>query len=210
MQKNKMLTGKINLTKTQIDAALPKVAVGLDKYLWLQDNLYKRDVAEDAEYQRKYNGFYKVRRNEVWRRLFYNLLQTKKKSAPNFSLIMYIIYSKNRLIVAHKNKRSKEKQLLPRRIDASFASKMTATINPELPVIDSVVLKNIGLKLPSSKEINRLIKIENIYKQIINLYKNFLKTEQGRYLVQSFKEVYPGKKVTEIKMLDFVLWQTRE
>lgn len=33
--------------------------------------------------------------------------------------------------------------------------------------------------------------------------------ENGKYLVQRFRETYPDANVTEIKMLDLVLWQTR-
>src|SRR5262245_31120093 len=37
----------------------------------------------------------------------------------------------------------------------------------------------------------------------------FLSTENGKYLVQCFRKTYPYVDVTEIKMLDLVLWQTR-
>jgi hypothetical protein len=41
------------------------------------------------------------------------------------------------------------------------------------------------------------------------VFEAFLRTPNGVYLVERFKAVYPGAVVTEIKMVDFVLWQTR-
>jgi hypothetical protein len=40
------------------------------------------------------------------------------------------------------------------RCEASFASKLSATIGPTMPVIDSVVLRNLNLRLPPSGSSN--------------------------------------------------------
>lgn len=40
-------------------------------------------------------------------------------------------------------------------------------------------------------------------------FDDFLKTENGKYLVEQFVREYPNAKISKIKMLDFVLWQTR-
>jgi hypothetical protein len=37
----------------------------------------------------------------------------------------------------------------------------------------------------------------------------FLSMQKGKYLAGRFRETYPDADVTEIKMLDLVLWQTR-
>ena len=51
------------------------------------------------------------------------------------------------------------------RIEASFISKMYATKNPESPIIDAWVLKNLKLKLPYTSDKNRISKIINLYEK---------------------------------------------
>src|SRR5688572_13731451 len=68
----------ISLTRTQIDVAIPRVAEGLGKYLWLQQNRDAVDVRVNAEYQRKFNHFYRVRRSKAWQGHFFSLLEKRK------------------------------------------------------------------------------------------------------------------------------------
>ena len=42
-----------------------------------------------------------------------------------------------------------------------------------------------------------------------NLFSEYLVTDAGRYLVTRFNGYYPEATLTEVKMLDLVLWQTR-
>lgn len=194
------------LTKKQIDLALPKIAKGLDQYIWLQENIHKCNVSKDKEFQRKFNGYYKmIYPSQDWKKCFYNLMELRKKHAtpPTFSLALFTLYSKSRLREKDKNKKTKK-------LYASFVSKLVATLNPKSPIIDSVVLKSLGLKLPSSKEIDRLKKTDVVYDSIVKIYKSFLVSDNGKYLVAQFKKVYPGKNISDIKMLDFVIWQTRD
>ena len=94
-------------------------------------------------------------------------------------------------------------------IEASFASKLVATIDPENPVVDKFVLENVGLQLPYTYASGRVEKIIEIYKQLQKRFKVFLETDNGEYLVARFKEEYPGVNITNIKMADLVLWQSR-
>ena len=66
---------KIQLSHAEINRALLKVGPGLAKYCWLQAELRQRDVANDAEFQRRFNGFYIVRRNLKWRQVFFRQLE---------------------------------------------------------------------------------------------------------------------------------------
>jgi hypothetical protein len=95
------------------------------------------------------------------------------------------------------------------RFEASFASKLLATIDPNMPVIDSVVLRNLNLRLPASGSRQRIARIQEIHSRLVTCFKEFLTTEMGRYLVERFRDEYPAANITEIKMLDLVLWQTR-
>ena len=48
----------LNNQKAIIEKLPPKM---LNTYYWLQDNLYLRNVSSDAEYKRKFSGYYRMR-----------------------------------------------------------------------------------------------------------------------------------------------------
>lgn len=96
------------------------------------------------------------------------------------------------------------------RVEASFASKLVASVNPDLPVIDAFVLRNLGLRLPRAGVIDsRLRRMVDLYDQIQRLFAEYLETAVGRRLIVSFEQAYPGRGLTPVKTLDLVLWQAR-
>lgn len=74
----------IMLTESEIDAAVARTTPCLTKYLWLQQNLHSCDVSRNATFQRRYNGFYRVRRNEEWRTCYFRLMEDAKQTGINF------------------------------------------------------------------------------------------------------------------------------
>ena len=182
----------IRLDATAIDHALPLVASGLEKYWHLQQVLATTDVTRDPDFQTAFNAFYRVRRGGIWRTAFYALLQQEKTSPRAFAAVLRALHTATG------------------RIEASFASKLAATADPFKPVIDSFVLKNLGLRLPSRGTAElRLAGVEGLYDHLGQAYAAFLGTETGQYLVRRFVEMYARRPVTPVKMLDLVLWQTR-
>jgi hypothetical protein len=95
------------------------------------------------------------------------------------------------------------------RYEASFASKLIATLDPHQPVIDSVVTTNLKLPLPPANHPQRKRQIERVHLELTKRYCRFLATANGRYLVRTFTRTHNAKDLTPIKMLDFILWQTR-
>lgn len=181
----------ITLTTAEVDAALPKVAAGLTKYLWLQAQRDTCDLGSNSEYRKRFNGFYRVRRGQGWQEKFYDLLEGKKGQSVSFAEVLDTLHRTTG------------------RYEASFASKLLATIDPNMPVIDSIVLRNLNLRLPASTSKRRVARIQEIHNELVSSFKEFLTTEMGRHLVARFREEYPAANITEIKMLDLVLWQTR-
>jgi hypothetical protein len=183
----------IQLSIEQIDTAIPKLEKWLKQYICLQ---YKFNELEnfhnDKNFRREYNHFYRVRRNAVWQNVFYELMARAKKERLQFPVILYDL------------------QQATSRYEASFASKLFATLNPSAPIIDSVVLKNLGLRLPHASVRDRAAKIVEIHQKLERLFADFLTTNNGKYLVRNFRSTYPNSSVTEEKMLDLVLWQTRD
>jgi len=183
----------IKITRHGIDTALPKVKVGLEKYMWLQDQVANNLTSfhTDRLFQRKYNGFYRVqRRSDHWMSTYYRLMAQAVAEDLAFEDILYSLYQKTS------------------RMEASFASKMFATLNPRAPVIDSWVLLNTGRKLPNARAKNRLHTICAVYADLGTDFDEYLTNADGRYLVGEFTRLY-GSCVTSEKMLDFVLWQSR-
>ena len=88
-------------------------SMGLDKYQYIMDQVKKTDVSSDADFQRTFNGFYIVRRNEEWRKVYYGLFEQVKTGAPTFESIITYLYD------------------CTGNIEPSFSSKMLATIFPD-------------------------------------------------------------------------------
>ena len=127
---------EIELDRVAINRAIPKVAKGLEKYLWLQAELRHRNVSADREFQRRFNGFYRVRRNSEWQRTFFRMLERGKTSGPTLEKTLRTLHATTG------------------RIEASFASKLVATIDTSQPVIDSVVLAHMHLRLPPAADLS--------------------------------------------------------
>lgn len=180
------------LTQEKINKALPKVEQGLKQYLWLQSRITGQEpFHQDTEFRRRYNHFYRVRRGLAWQDVFYGLMARAKKEQLQFHVVLDLL------------------RQATNRYEASFASKLIATINPSAPVIDSIVLKNLGLRLPYATASDRATQICKLHQKLTLLFVTFLGTENGKYLVGEFKRIYPKANITEIKMLDLVLWQSR-
>lgn len=182
---------RLNLPSAHIRAALPRVSIGLAKYEWLMEEFSDRNVSRDREYQKRFGGFYRVRRSSDWRSAFFQILEGAKSSPISFGEALRAL------------------QTATGRVEASFASKLVATLDPAQPVIDSVVFKNLGLRLPPVAASERLAEIEALHRQLRAIYSEYLASESGRNLVSRFQQAYPRARVTEIKMLDLVLWQIR-
>jgi hypothetical protein len=181
----------ITLTKAQVDRALPKVRSGLNQYLMLQSERLCGDLRRNTSFRRQFNHFYRVRRGREWQEAFYDLLETRKQKKVSFAEVLAALQSATG------------------RCEASFASKLVATIDPDMPVIDSIVLKNVNLRLPAAGTRDRIQRVCELHGVLQGVFRQFLATDTGRYLVGRFRARYPDAEITEVKMLDLVLWQTR-
>ena len=151
---------KIGLTAEQIDRALdrPEARGGLKKYLGLQFEVKGSNGFYDKpDFRRHFNHFYRVRRAEPWRNAFYALMGRALKERLGFPAVLALL---------HKG---------TGRYEASFASKLVATLDPSKPVIDSIVLGNLGLRLPATNVPDRAERLCKVYDQIVECFSDFLR-----------------------------------
>lgn len=96
---------KINATKI-LEEALSR-SLGLPRYIEIMAG-----NPDKSEFQRMFNGYYKVRRNEDWQKEYYAIFTEAKKNPENYTFerILRKLHEKTRMI------------------EASFSSKMLATI----------------------------------------------------------------------------------
>ncbi len=107
----------IQLDEAAIEKALPLAAAGLKTNCWLQAALAEADVAHHREFQTRFNAFYRVRRNPAWQSAFYGLLQENKSKRQSFADVLRALHA------------------VTGRAEASFASKLVASVDPDMPVI---------------------------------------------------------------------------
>jgi hypothetical protein len=137
------------LTTDEIQAALGRLKDGLDRYLWLQRNLGLCNVSTDGHFQTRFNGFYRVRRGLPWRSDYFALMESAKVTGIGFQDALKEI-----------NRRTG-------RIEASFASKLVATLDPSKPVVDRFVLQNFELRLPRWGLPDRESRTVNLYNDLV-------------------------------------------
>lgn len=165
----------------------------ISKYKDIMERVDAVDVSKDIKFQRTFNGFYKVRRNEAWRNHYYNLFQNMKEcNNTEFGYVLEQLYK------------------LIGNVEASFASKMIATLNPQMPIWDQNVLKNLGIKQIESGGTKKLWEAERLYGRMIDWYGSFLKTDNAHQYIEKFNQVLPDYVwVSDVKKIDFYLWGVR-
>lgn len=177
---------------TKVNESLIKIEPGLLKYLHIMERINKTDVSKDLEFQKRFNGFYRIRqRKPEFYMEYYNFMEEHKGEDVTFDLVLSHFHNKLD------------------RVEASFSSKMVATLNPNLPVWDEFILKNLGLKKPAYGTKNRINKTVDLYNNIVKWYEDFLPTDNAKKMIELFDEKYKGVNITDTKKIDLILWQIR-
>ena len=152
------------------------------------------NVAIERDFQKSFTAFYRVRRDIQWRDYYFQLFEEMKEHAPDISFEEILI----RLFQ------------FSGQIEASFSSKMLATIDPNKPIWDSMVLSNLGLKLKGSNKEKRLADAIILYDEICAWYRDFMKTNEAIEVAEKFDLSFPEFcHITTIKKIDFVIWALR-
>ena len=176
-----------------------RITKGVRDYLEIMNLYQNTDFGVDSDFAIKFDAFCRVRRNEAWRKVYFELFEkVKNKSvAADFRTIL------------------KELQDKTHRTEASFASKMLHTVKPDMPIWDSIVLSKLDFakevqpyKMSGLNDEARLNKCKEVYNKLIYWYKE----EDAEKLEKQFDTDYPEykDKLGRTKKIDFMLWGTEE
>lgn len=167
-------------------------SLGLDSYLNIMELAKKIDVSKDIDFQRTFNGFYRVRRNEEWRKIYYDYFEIMKDKTPSFENIITYLYEKTGYV------------------EPSFSSKMLATLDSSKPIWDRYVVENLELKLIGKTSEEKLANAIETYHVIEQWYEEFLTTQKAEECIQAFDSALPDyRMIHPIKKVDTILWSIR-
>lgn len=180
-------------TEKSVIENLASKALGIRDYEVIIKSFNNTNIYKDVEFQKKYNSFYRVRRNKEWQIKYYKFFE-ENKSNKNISIekIMRCLYVETG------------------KVELSFSSKMLATINPKKPIFDSVLsdYTNLKLKQISNKD-NKLKNAIELYYQLEEWYDEYIKTDKAEKMIEVFDSILPSFKWIEpIKKIDFIIWGT--
>lgn len=174
-------------------STIEKLQTGIEKYEYLRKRLFAVDVSADQDYQRIFNGFFRMgRRSEEYYADFYNYLEQHKKQGILFAEALTYFYHKHN------------------RLEMSFVSKMVAIVDPSYPIWDSIVTKgHFGIVAPYTYAKDRLQKGIEKYEEYCSCYEAYMQTPAAKARIADFEKLFPSVEITDVKKLDFMLWQDR-
>lgn len=174
--------------------ALREVKTAMQHYISIMNRVWNTDVSADKDFQREFNHFYRIRRNEEWRKKFYRIFEdTKQKTTPDFAEVLEELHAQTG------------------NVEASFSSKMVATLNPNKPIWDSMVLSVLLLKPEAENGKATVSSVISCYSYLDRWYYDFKKHPTAKEWIRKFDKAFPEyKDISATKKIDFILWADGE
>lgn len=173
----------------KMDVDYKRIQSSLQTYLWIMHRIHETDVSTDADFQRRFNGFYRIRQKpSSFYHIFYHYFeQNKDNQHLTFEDVVTYLHHATGYIYA------------------SFSSKLLATVRPDMPVWDKFVLQNLNLRAPYFYDKARLQKTVAIYAQICSWYTTTAAAEK----IAVFNRQFPDTDISDVKKADYILWASR-
>ncbi|WP_297639148.1 hypothetical protein [uncultured Clostridium sp.] len=167
-----------------------EMEIGIDKYEFIMKRFWHVDVRKDNEFKRVFIDFYKlINLNGKFLEIYFETLENHKTIEYTYVEVLRILYKYSK------------------KVHGSFASKLLATVDEELPIIDRFIKKH--LELETYYSVGNVEKIIAQYDEVKDLYSEFLNTEQSKRWIELFDEKFSDRNISDIKKIDFILWQIR-
>ncbi|MFZ4580714.1 MAG: hypothetical protein ACOYOB_20200 [Myxococcota bacterium] len=169
-------------------------------YLTLLEEARLLDISDGlgtaADFQRRFNGYYGVRRNAVWRQQFYRYFEQAKLYDGSPIALFEEVLSK---LYGATN-----------RVEASFVSKLEGTLRPTCPIIDSVVRDFLSRHLPELPNPKGLDGAGAFYRWLNRAMDDLSKTSPAVDWFDEFDETFAALpsafSISNVKKLDFLIW----
>ena len=173
---------------------------GLDRYDLLMS--LSADVATDVsahgEFQRLFNGLYRVRRSQSWQEAFYRIFQDARIGVErDFATLLRRVHNETG------------------RVETSFVSKMLATLDDRMPLWDAHVVRLLNrsscVRLPLlstyANRADRLQAAEQGYGALCSFYTRFMDTDEGQAHITQFDALLPRyAHISNVRKIDCLLW----
>lgn len=173
--------------------AKPKMLIGIERYRFIMEKVQQVDVSVDKDFQKTYENFYTLGRYPKEFRLdYFAYMERGKKEKPSFeeALSYFLKYGT---------------------LEVSFSSKLVHTLDPEQPIWDqNVTDKHFGYKIPACRTKDREKKVLDRYMRYKNDFLTYVASDDGKLIIRAFDEAFPKTGFTDLKKVDFVLWQDNE
>jgi hypothetical protein len=181
----------------------PSLRKGIEQYTELQRSLINTpDVTKATDFQKKFRSFYRVRRGPAWQIVFFEFMQKHRTTPPSFQETLMALMAQEH------------------HCEASFASKLVATLNPQCPVLDSLVLRVMRTHLgdhgssegkwtllrQGSLE-SRIERALIVYGCLTAAVDDILGAADFTKLIKLFDISYGQYPLTATKKLDLMLWR---
>lgn len=173
-----------------------KESMKLGQYRYLIEHC--RDEALDVAYQCVFQVFYGMNyRTAAWIEGYFEVFSQLKDMGEDLSFkqVLSALYDED-----------------TGKVEASFASKMLATINPQKPILDSNVLYvlyacgEVSRRELTQRGQKRLVQAIDLYEEIEEAYRG-LSEEMAQQWIAAFDAEFSGyADISDAKKIDFVLW----
>jgi len=168
----------------------------VDKYVWIQMNVSSDEILSE-EFQKKWSDFYRLNATRIskdQKKLFYSIFYEYWVNSVSITDLLQSLFD------------------VRNGVESSFASKIQHTKNPNMPIIDSLVAKVLGWKLPreQSSSKSQIIELtENMIERLSIFYSSCFQKDQWVEISENFDRCLgvEGFKYTDVKKMDILLWQ---
>ena len=185
----------VNLDKAAIIVKKPEISIGLERYKFFRENLFVEDITKDQRYQNEFRTFYQMRRfySDDFAKQFFEILESlKTEKELSYEEVLMRLYE------------------IRGTFEMSFSSKLLHTIFPEYPIWDSVVTRNhFNIKGPYNSCKDKRAVCVSRYAIFKARFYEYLDTKEGRELIKLFDAQFPDNGISNVKKVDFILWQDR-
>ena len=168
-----------------------EIAEGLQKYQIIMDKLRRTDVSHNKYFQEVFCKLYEMKMyysvGDFADKYFEAMEQMKRKKHISFKDCFEKLTT------------------IGNRKELTFSSRLLHTLDPQYPIWDKIVAEDhfrmkrpIAGKAPAENYTKR-------YGEYVDRYYDYMKSEEGIYLIRLFDERFPKEKISDVKKLDFIL-----